>query len=233
MLQLSGAHPYKCRYKQLVTHPSFLHTDRLWDVVRLSSQQFCDNISRNVIQAESAAAAMQALAHSHAFQTTILQAALSAGATTDAASVSSNSTSISSIEAGASAGSSSSRSTASPGPLSWRPQSSVLVAGQQVPAAEQAHAMGWRVNLQAAADYGSSSDDESSGMTEFALQKLDLSGWKAAAAASQLSSSSTASLGSRDREYEPAPNSSEDAGGYWPSSVSGGAAANDADDYPF
>jgi hypothetical protein len=203
----------------------------------LSLQQFCDNISKNVIQAESAAAAMQALAQSHAFQTSILQAALSAGATTDTASVSSNSSSISSIEAGASTssqqGSSSSRSGASPGPLSWRPRSSVLVAGQQVPAAEQAYAMGSRVKLQAAADYGSSSDDESSDMTEFALQKLDLSGWKAAPAASQLSSASTASLGSRDREYEPAPNSSEDAGQYWPSSVSGGAANADAADYPF
>lgn len=199
----------------------------------LSLQQFCDNISKNVIQAESAAAAMQALAQSHAFQTSILQAALSAGATTDTASVSSSS----SIEAGASTssqqGSSSSRSGASPGPLSWRPRSSVLVAGQQVPAAEQAYAMGSRVKLQAAADYGSSSDDESSDMTEFALQKLDLSGSKAAAAASQLSSASTASLGSRDREYEPAPNSSEDAGQYWPSSVSGGAANGDAADYPF
>lgn len=97
-----------------------------------------------------------------------------------------------------------------------------------MPAAEQAYSMGAAVALPAADSSAAGAD--SSGTAQVALQKLDLNNLGSAAAASQLSSSSS-SLGSR--EYEPAPDSSEDAAAYWPSSVSGGAAAGDSEDYPF
>jgi hypothetical protein len=193
-------------------------------------QQFCENISKNVLQAESAAAAMQGLALAHAYQNAaVAQAAGAQGAAT--------------------AGSSSSNGGG--GGLSLASPPQVVVAGQQVAAADQAYrapvslpqsmapAQQGRQTSGAAAAAGNglagSSSNSVSGQQQQQQQRVVLDSWAAAAVSGQLSGGSAASMGSR--EYEPAAGAegfeASEASGYWQSSVAAGAMAGDSEDYPF
>jgi hypothetical protein len=192
------------------------------------SQQFCENISKNVLQAESAAAAMQGLALAHAYQ--------------DAA--------VAQVAAAAQRGSSSSSSSG--GGLSLTSPPQVVVAGQQVAAADQAYRapVSLPQSMAPAAAAGgvnglagnSSNNGGGNGVSgqqqqqqQQQQQRVVLDSWAAAAVTGQLSGGSAASMGSR--EYEPAGGTegfeASEATGYWQSSVAGGAMAGDSEDYPF
>jgi hypothetical protein len=202
-------------------------------------QQFCENISKNVQQAESAAAAMQAVAHAHAYQHAAVQAALGINAAADrnsdtTTSGSSGSTGV--VEHNTAPFRSSSSSSSSSGPLPLGLPRQLLVAGQAVPAAEQAHSAPValpRGISPFAPTTGSSGGGGGIGAAVRVQDELVLSSWAAAALSGNESGSSAASMGSR--EYDPAPESdagdSSDPGMYWPSSVGSGAVAGDSEDF--
>jgi hypothetical protein len=200
-------------------------------------QQFCENISKNVQQAESAAAAMQAVAHAHAYQHAAVQAALGINLAADGSSGNSSSGNTGIVEHDTVTY----HSSSSGGPLPLGLPRQVMVAGQAVAAAEQAHSA--PVSLPpgispSASTPGSSSTSGSSsgggsGAAAQTQDKVVLTSWTAAALTGNVSGSSAASMGSR--EYDPAPGSdagdSSESAMYWPSSVGSGAIAGDSEDF--
>jgi hypothetical protein len=179
------------------------------------AQAFCENISKNVQQAQSAAAAMQAVAHAHA---TYPQAMVRAARDANAA------TGQSSTKSGSSGGSSS----GTPLPLMPAPQQAV--AGQRVTAAENAHSapVALPPGIHGPVSQGSNSSSNTS-----LRDQVVLSSWAAAAVSGHLSGGSAGSLaGSREYELSAAV-ASDDEGdaSYWPSAVSSGAIAGDSEDF--
>lgn len=181
----------------------------------LALEAFCENISKNVQQAQSAAAAMQAVAHAHA---TYPQAMVQAAREGNAATGNSRSN-----------GGSSSTNT----PLPLMPALQQPVAGQRVAAAENAHSAPVALPPGIKGPVSLDSSNSSNGSNSSLRDQVVLSSWAAAAVSGHLSGGSAGSLGG-SREYElSAAVASDDEGdaSYWPSAVSSGAIAGDSEDF--